>query len=278
MFPNAKRAENLFLRFVAILAATLMVACAGETSDVQNQTGDADGDSTVEQDISSRRTPDNTPTYLIEFDTVRRSGTDPDYEVHLAIPRLVVPRRSALENAFNAGVRDSIIAEMENFLSHLEPWQGDIEPPGNTSYELESIVRLRRRTLLNIGLYYYMFVQGAAHPSHQAASVTFDLESGKFLSLGDLFKEKSDYLTVISNYAVKKLNALEYTDAEWVRTGAGPDSANFSTFFLSSDTLTIYFNEYQVAPYAAGPQQVGIPLTVLRSRLRQDIIEALGKN
>lgn len=53
----------------------------------------------------------------------------------------------------------------------------------------------------------------------------------------------------------------DMTDAEWIAMGTDPaEPFNYRSWALTNDALVIYFDPYQVAAYAAGPQVVSIPL------------------
>jgi uncharacterized protein YecT (DUF1311 family) len=60
------------------------------------------------------------------------------------------------------------------------------------------------------------------------------------------------------------------SDDDWLRTGAGPDWDNFKDFLLLPDRLVIRFPPYQVAAYAAGAQEVSLPLSELQGLMRTD--------
>ena len=48
------------------------------------------------------------------------------------------------------------------------------------------------------------------------------------------------------------------SDEQWIMQGTQPDAEHFGTFTIHNKRLTVYFAEYQVAPYAAGIQSVSI--------------------
>jgi uncharacterized protein YecT (DUF1311 family) len=60
------------------------------------------------------------------------------------------------------------------------------------------------------------------------------------------------------------------SNPDWVRTGAGPFADNFETFLLLHDQLVLEFDPYVVAAYAAGPQEVRIPVMQVRDLFRPD--------
>ena len=124
-----------------------------------------------------------------------------------------------------------------------------------------------------IGSYY----SGAAHPNSYTEVLNFDLKSGKQIKLGDLFKPGSKYLQAISSYSIKDLKkqstekgADSMLDDDWIQRGAGPDAENYQSWTITKRGLGINFDSYQVAPYAAGPQQVVVPYSTLREIVRAD--------
>ena len=50
---------------------------------------------------------------------------------------------------------------------------------------------------------------------------------------------------------------------DMLRSGTAPEAENFSSFALTPEGIRIFFQPYQVAPWAAGSQVVDIPLDAL---------------
>ena len=48
-------------------------------------------------------------------------------------------------------------------------------------------------------------------------------------------------------------------DTAFFPDGASPDPKNYQTFIVGPDKVTFIFQDYQVGPYAAGPQEVSFP-------------------
>ncbi len=108
---------------------------------------------------------------------------------------------------------------------------------------------------------------GGAHGNAYTFVLNFDLKSGREFELADLFKPDSNFLQVLSDISVKELerSLFDGNEDEWVRTGAGPKAENFGSWNLKRSGLALTFDSYQVAAYAAGPQEVIIPYLKLRS-------------
>lgn len=111
---------------------------------------------------------------------------------------------------------------------------------------------------------------GGAHPNHTIETLVFNRETGKRLSLGDVFKPKSNYLSALSRKSREQFADL--ADQDFVVNGTTPDPEHFKNFVLLPEGLKIYFNEYQVAPYVFGSQEVIIPFSQLSTLLQPWVV------
>lgn len=110
---------------------------------------------------------------------------------------------------------------------------------------------------------FYFYSDGAAHPGSYSITINYDLAQGRELALSDLFLPGSDYLGVISSYCIAELSKQPFFEGPFAE-GAQPKPENYSRWNLTPDGLMITFDAYQVAPYAAGPQVIQIPIEQLR--------------
>lgn len=111
--------------------------------------------------------------------------------------------------------------------------------------------------------------EGGAHGAEYQIPLNYDLKNGKEIFLPDIFAGQSDYLQKISDYCIADLTKqitqalgsenTEYIDYNWIKTGAGPDAENFKIFLIDNGSITFYFPQYQVAPYALGGFKVIMP-------------------
>ncbi|MEY4747653.1 MAG: endo,4-beta-xylanase-like protein [Candidatus Parcubacteria bacterium] len=98
---------------------------------------------------------------------------------------------------------------------------------------------------------------GGAHPNTLLSGMNFDRASGKRLLQDDALKLIGKTITEISSEATAQLKA-KLGDAMF-EEGANTNPENFSSFTISQDAVTFIFQPYQVASYAAGPQEVSLP-------------------
>lgn len=129
------------------------------------------------------------------------------------------------------------------------------------------MVELATNNLVSLYFGVSTYGEGAAHPNHNSLVFNYDLSAGRRLSLSSLFKPNSNYLTLLSRYAI---NALKKQlgpdpDTEWIQKGAGASEENYQNWTLKRTGLKVTFDPYQVASYAEGPHEVLIPYAVLRT-------------
>lgn len=129
-------------------------------------------------------------------------------------------------------------------------------------------VKYNQNGLLSIVLSDYQYA-GGAHGSTVQSSYTFDLSTGKALSLSDLMLPDSGYAAYIDSAIrteidrrVKDGVLYEFEDGKFTDIGANPE------FYLSDSGLVFYFQQYAYFPYAAGIQEFLIPYADVESMLK----------
>ncbi len=108
---------------------------------------------------------------------------------------------------------------------------------------------------------------GGAHGATQLSSWTYSEKEQKFL---DITEASGMDLNVIAMECRDSLIAgLKYGDGspsseaerkQWIRDGTAPEHGNYEIFTVDGRNLTVWFEEYKVAPYSCGIQKVRIKL------------------
>lgn len=130
------------------------------------------------------------------------------------------------------------------------------------SYEIKN----NQREVLSLSLSNYTYHYHAAHGMTYIKSLTFDLQSGKQCELIDLFKPGSDYVQRLSNLIrkqIKQRNIQLLNDF----TSIQPNQ----DFYIADKSLVIYFQLYDITPYA-----FGFPMFPISVYDLQDIIDENG--
>ncbi|MFY9312210.1 MAG: DUF3298 domain-containing protein [Tepidanaerobacteraceae bacterium] len=127
-------------------------------------------------------------------------------------------------------------------------------------------IRTNNKGLLGISVEMYWF-SGGAHGMTVLKSVTFNVTTGRIYRLQDLFKESSDYvkrLTDIIKRQIQERDIPVIVDF----TSIKPDQ----DFYIENRTLVIYFQLYELTPYAYGFPTFIIPTQEIDDILIEDIL------
>jgi peptidoglycan-N-acetylglucosamine deacetylase len=111
---------------------------------------------------------------------------------------------------------------------------------------------------------------GGAHGLETNKTFSFT-EAGKLINWKDLFTDSDKGLDLISTYVQNELQVRNISNKDWILEGAGPTEDNYQNFLVTDQGITILFDPYQVAPYAAGPQTVDVPMSVFQKVANQHL-------
>ncbi|MBX9975337.1 DUF3298 and DUF4163 domain-containing protein [Cytobacillus firmus] len=127
-------------------------------------------------------------------------------------------------------------------------------------------IKNNQRDVLSLSLSNYVYHYHAAHGMTVIKSLTFDLQKGNQVSLKDLFKPGSDYVKRLSeliSIQIKQRDIPLLVDFKAIR----PDQ----DFYIADKALIIYFQLYEITPYA-----YGFPMFPISVYDLQDIIDENG--
>ncbi|MEH6986511.1 DUF3298 and DUF4163 domain-containing protein [Cytobacillus firmus] len=127
-------------------------------------------------------------------------------------------------------------------------------------------IKNNQRDVLSLSLNNYVYHYHAAHGMTVIKSLTFNLQKGKQATLKDLFKPGSNYVKRISDLIavqIKERDIPLLVDF----TAIKPDQ----DFYIADKALVVYFQLYEITPYA-----YGFPMFPISVYDLQDIIDENG--
>lgn len=196
-----------------------------------------------------------------------------NYRIQMAYPQISIEQFATFSQQFNKLMQNQIQQNIQRFKEHVTKNQTSqlILPKilgGNSlfiNYEADSL-KLNNTPIISVRFKVETYYSGMAHPTHVHSVTNYDLNTGKVLTLKELFLPDADYLTAIASYCEKTLKKSLPKNA-FFNNGVKPTLTNYALWNLHPDGLFITFDEYQVAPYAFGPQTVTIPYASLSAIL-----------
>ncbi len=173
----------------------------------------------------------NTPMLPIQ---VRRFAAPP---VHILIPVVAGGTGQLARNAMNRAIIETVKAQMKN--------QGY---PGPYIQEMDGTfeIKTNQRGVLSLSLLNYVF-SGGAHGITLQNSLTFDADTGKRYTLGELFKPGSPWESRLNAIIQAQIRARQLP-----LLGDYPGLAPDQEFYIADKALVIYFPLYALVPYAWG--------------------------
>lgn len=213
-------------------------------------------------DISAPLLSQQVTLVTVPFNETNPGGDFPTYTITAQTPQLTNSDDPRVQ-AFDQRLNDLIAKE-------VEMWRQSFQQLPVTQYSNGSSLDVKYTLVSQIGdLWSFKFdfsfySDGAAHPGSYSITVNYDLGQGRELALGDLFLVNSNYLETIAAYCTNEISQQPFADTVFME-GAKPTVENYRNWNIAAEGLRITFDEYQVAPYAAGPQSVTVPYAELKS-------------
>lgn len=122
----------------------------------------------------------------------------------------------------------------------------------------------RNKNLLIITKYGYYYPIGAAHGQPSMEDYHIDLKTGKLYSLKDLFKKGVNYKYRLTNIVRSRIAEMSEETGDTMFYDDDIGQINISNnFVIKKDALVIYFQPYEIAPYAVGFPEFSISFDLL---------------
>lgn len=213
---------------------------------------------------------------------IRETNKKLNYKIDIGYPEVLAPLDNRF-NKFNQEAKDLVTRMVSAFRKERAGAAKDeaqtAEP--STLSELTSdlsgdyTIAIANDALISVRYDIGGYSAGAAHGNSSSYVLNYEVKTGKMLKLPDLFKPGTKYVQSISSYCIKDLKKQSKGSEgglpeEMIQEGAGPSAQNFRSWTISKKGLMMTFDAYQVGPYAAGPQNVLIPYSVLRDLINPD--------
>ena len=117
----------------------------------------------------------------------------------------------------------------------------------NSTFEIKK----NRDDVISILVKYYKY-SGGAHGYYEYIPYNIDLRKGNFIALKDIFKDNVDYKMIINKEIENQIKEMrkneKYIDKIYEFHGIKENQK----FYLQDGKIVIFFDLYDIAPYAAG--------------------------
>ncbi|WP_208590207.1 DUF3298 and DUF4163 domain-containing protein [Gracilibacillus suaedae] len=182
-------------------------------------------------------------------------------EIYKDIESLKYPQVSETEKP---GMEDKINKAFQKYIkeSYKELKENEQQAEKydfHAEYQTDYEVKYNQSPKLSILTSNYIY-SGGAHGNTTVESFNFDIDKGKRVYLTNILTEKeqieavSDY---VWEYATERPDIF-YPDLKKEDIKLTKDTA----FYFTDDGITLVFQQYEIAPYVAGNQEIHVPAEV----------------
>ncbi|MFA6427274.1 MAG: DUF3298 domain-containing protein [Candidatus Magasanikbacteria bacterium] len=182
------------------------------------------------------------------------------YDIEITYPTITEPAKEGTEG-FNRFIEFLL---KNNFLPEFKVRVGEAGPllVADVPYSLSGSYEILESKLdyISVRLFFTEYL-GGAHPVSWTYTIDYELDVRHLVDLGDIFNVKEDvYLPRLSELSQPLLVSQldDMADLQWIEKGTKPVKSNFKNFNVTAEGLKFVFDPYQVAPYAAGMQEITI--------------------
>ncbi len=169
----------------------------------------------------------------------------------LEIP-IITSENSEINNKINSIIKKDILNFYENSLKEAESYLQDFDLD-NSNFVANSTFEIKknRDDVISILVKYYKY-SGGAHGYYEYIPYNIDLRKGNFIALKDIFKDNVDYKMIINKEIENQIKEMrkneKYIDKIYEFHGIKENQK----FYLQDGKIVIFFDLYDIAPYAAG--------------------------
>lgn len=204
--------------------------------------------------IKKNETGEGNPTFgitqvLIENEKINEGGEN--YTVDITYPKTTIEFIDNDTFSFITGILNKFKSDIENETPCVDcpDWQKTLFINYEVVHNNDGIFSLKFSTETFLG---------GAHPTHIISTKNYGLKEKKIIKFEDVITGQAllDKISQISSDYFKH-QQLEY---DLFVDGFEAKKENYLNFNLKKDSIVFYFQEYQIAPYVAGPQQIEIKL------------------
>ncbi len=120
--------------------------------------------------------------------------------------------------------------------------------PGNTEMTGSYEIKNNQRSILSLTQYNYAYTPPAAHGITLLKALTFQVQTGKVYTLGELFKPGSNYMTRLNILIQAQIKERDVPLLDDDFKGISPDQ----DYYVADKSLVIFFQLYDLTPYVYG--------------------------
>ena len=128
--------------------------------------------------------------------------------------------------------------------------------------------------VISILIKYYKY-SGGAHGYYEYVPYNIDLRDGNNLTLKEIFKKDVDYKEIIDKEIQNQIKELGKKEKDLDKIYDFYGIKENQKFYLEDGKIVIYFDLYDIAPYAAGIPEFPIIVDDIKNQIKEEYLEVV---
>lgn len=186
---------------------------------------------------------------------------------------IIITNNKTIEKSINNRITNEIMSfynkskdEAENYLKDNP--NNELKFIANTNFD----VKKNSNNMLSIAVTYTKY-SGGAHNEYENIGYNIYMPTGEFLNLSDIFKENVDYKSVINDEIRRQIEELIKQNPDNEQIYQFSTIKDNQKFYIQDDSLVIFFDLYDIAPYPAGIPEFKINIKTISHILKDEYID-----
>jgi len=196
----------------------------------------------------------------VTIKNVNETSDDEKIDVTLNYPQLSGLADQAVQDGINSLFRQEAASAKQEGQQNIKDYPPSLSPNKYETY-FDYRIKYNRNNILSVIFLDYQYT-GGAHGSTIQKAYTLDLQTGKEYAMKDLFKTGSDCAALFNSEVRQGIKDRELYEL----TTFSAISAD-QAFYLDNSGVSVYFQQYEYFPYAAGIQTFTLDYPALKDVL-----------
>lgn len=222
---------------------------------------------------------EESPIGGVSVDTRETKSNTDQLKLSMEIPVISGMSNKALQEQINKEILDKAMQTKSELEINYKEYAANAEEFNFPVHPFELYVTHEVYTsgsILSLVVETYQY-SGGAHGMAWRDYYNLDTQNGRQLSLQDLFKDDSDYVSILNGEIEKQIaDQLNSGQGMYFEGDMGFQSISENhPFYLKDNHIVICFGQYEIAPYAAGMPEFQLPLDSISQYWRENIGDLL---
>lgn len=180
-----------------------------------------------------------------------------------------------IDKKVNEKIKVDILNFYEQSLKEAQSYLEDFELD-KSNFVADASYEVKKNTpnVISIIVKYYKY-SGGAHGTYEYVPYNIDLRDGNNLTLKEIFKSDVNYKIIINKEIEKQISEMGQKEKGLDKVYDFNGIKENQKFYLKNGEIVIYFDLYEVAPYAAGIPEFEILTNNIKNKIKDDYIELI---